>query len=254
MIAEDHHKFFKFTSLQYGTVLIFRLRATAVQPSNRRFQPSVHPQSHGHPEHRRHFSPTLRSRSPCASWAPPLHRGLVRGSFPAPHHHDPNEMLPNFQIWVMVASMSLSRLDDLSLWTQYALVCVYVHKGKESASALRCVVLVFIAFFSSRTHSMRKWRIWTFRHSMWSSPSSRLRWKVSVGPAEVVGAKTTVEVSTVAEMLVSKVALLGFLIVVSVGGQQEQMQSREGYRSSSCQANELSTSIWAHFGSSMTHS
>ena len=47
-------------------------------------------------------SPTLRSRSPCASWAPSLHRGLVRGSFPAPHHHDPNEMLPNFQIWVMV--------------------------------------------------------------------------------------------------------------------------------------------------------
>ena len=43
-----------------------------------------------------HSSPTLRSRSPCASWAPPLHRGLVRGSFPAPHHHDPNEMLPNF--------------------------------------------------------------------------------------------------------------------------------------------------------------
>ena len=38
----------------------------------------------------------LRSRSPCASWAPPLHRGLVRGSFPAPHHHDPNEMLPQF--------------------------------------------------------------------------------------------------------------------------------------------------------------
>ena len=31
---------------------------------------------------------------------PPLHRGLVRGSFPAPHHHDPNETLPNFQIWV----------------------------------------------------------------------------------------------------------------------------------------------------------
>ena len=49
---------------------------------------------------------------------------------------------------------------------------------------------------------------------MWSSASSRLRWKVSVGPAEVVGAKTTVEVSTVAEMLVSKVALLGFLIEV----------------------------------------
>ena len=24
---------------------------------------------------------------------PLLHRGLVRGSFPAPHHHDPNEML-----------------------------------------------------------------------------------------------------------------------------------------------------------------
>ena len=26
----------------------------------------------------------------------------MRGSFPAPHHHDPNETLPNFQIWVMV--------------------------------------------------------------------------------------------------------------------------------------------------------
>ena len=51
-------------------------------------------------------SPTLRSRSPCASWAPPLHRGLVRGSFPAPHHHDPNETLPNFSIWVMVVSHS----------------------------------------------------------------------------------------------------------------------------------------------------
>ena len=50
--------------------------------------------------------PTLRSRSPCASWAPPLHRELVRGSFPAPHHHDPNEMLPNFAFWVMVAAHS----------------------------------------------------------------------------------------------------------------------------------------------------
>ena len=36
----------------------------------------------------------------------PLHRGLVRGSFPAPHHHDPNEMLPNFAFWVMVAAPS----------------------------------------------------------------------------------------------------------------------------------------------------
>ena len=53
-----------------------------------------------------HSFPTLWSRSPCASWAPPLHRGFVRGSFPAPHHHDPNEMLPNFQIWVMVVSHS----------------------------------------------------------------------------------------------------------------------------------------------------
>ena len=26
------------------------------------------------------------------------YRGLVRGSFPAPHHHDPNKMLPNFCI------------------------------------------------------------------------------------------------------------------------------------------------------------
>ena len=55
-----------------------------------------------------HSLQTLRSRSPCASWAPPLHRGLVRGSFPAPHHHDPNEMLPNFVFWVMVAATFLS--------------------------------------------------------------------------------------------------------------------------------------------------
>ena len=32
----------------------------------------------------------------------PLHRGLVRGSFPAPHHHDPNEMLLIFAFWVVV--------------------------------------------------------------------------------------------------------------------------------------------------------
>ena len=36
----------------------------------------------------------------------PFIGGLCGGSFPAPHHHDPNEMLPNFQIWVMVASHS----------------------------------------------------------------------------------------------------------------------------------------------------
>ena len=30
----------------------------------------------------------------------------MRGSFPAPHHHDPNEMLPNFAFWVMVAAPS----------------------------------------------------------------------------------------------------------------------------------------------------
>ena len=29
-------------------------------------------------------------------------RGLVRGFFPAPHHHDPNKMLPNFPFWVVV--------------------------------------------------------------------------------------------------------------------------------------------------------
>ena len=35
-IAEDHHKFFKFISLQRGTVWMLQHRATAVQPSNRR--------------------------------------------------------------------------------------------------------------------------------------------------------------------------------------------------------------------------
>ena len=62
-----------------------------------------------------HSSPTLRSRSPCASWAPTLHRGLVRGSFPAPHHHDPNEMLPNFAFWVVVAAPSCR----FSTWTSF---------------------------------------------------------------------------------------------------------------------------------------
>ena len=28
------------------------------------------------------------------------------GSLPAPHHHDPNEMMPNFAFWVMVAAPS----------------------------------------------------------------------------------------------------------------------------------------------------
>ena len=71
-------------------------------------------------------SPTLRSRSPCASWAPPLHRGLVRGSFPAPHHHDPNETLLNFCIlgygcctWLksvcMVLVFPLERLAEVLL-------------------------------------------------------------------------------------------------------------------------------------------
>ena len=30
----------------------------------------------------------------------------MRGSFPAPHHHDPNKTLPIFQIWVMVVFLS----------------------------------------------------------------------------------------------------------------------------------------------------
>ena len=43
-------------------------------------------------------------RSPCASWAPPV-RGFVREvplAFPAPHHHDPNQMLVNFAFLVVV--------------------------------------------------------------------------------------------------------------------------------------------------------
>ena len=41
VITVNHHNFFKVISLQCGTVLMFQHRATAVQPSNRRFQPSV---------------------------------------------------------------------------------------------------------------------------------------------------------------------------------------------------------------------
>ena len=78
--------------------------------------------------------PTLRSRSPCASWAPPLHRGLVRGSFPAPHHHDPNEMLPNFQIWVMVVCLSNGSSR--------------CHRALEASSLPSCFVLFFSSFVS----------------------------------------------------------------------------------------------------------
>ena len=42
----------------------------------------------------------------------PFIGGLVRGSFPAPHHHDPNKTLPNFQIWVMVAAPSCQHKSD----------------------------------------------------------------------------------------------------------------------------------------------
>ena len=41
VVTVNHHNFFKFISLQCGTVLMLQHRATAVQPSNRRFQPSV---------------------------------------------------------------------------------------------------------------------------------------------------------------------------------------------------------------------
>ena len=78
--------------------------------------------------------PTFRSRSPCASWAPPLHRGLVRGSFPAPHHHDPNEMLPNFQIWVMVVCLSNGSSR--------------CHRALEASSVPSCFVLFFSSFVS----------------------------------------------------------------------------------------------------------
>ena len=43
---------------------------------------------------------------------PPLPRGLVRGSFPAPYHHDPNKTLPNFQIWVMVVFPSPNTAEE----------------------------------------------------------------------------------------------------------------------------------------------
>ena len=45
-----------------------------------------------------HSPPTLRSRSPCASWVHPLHRRLVRGLFLAPHHHDPKRNAAQFCI------------------------------------------------------------------------------------------------------------------------------------------------------------
>ena len=68
--------------------------------------------------------PTLRSRSPCASWAPPLHWGLVPGSFPAPHHQDPNETLLNFQIWVMVDANGGCRRLRSHFLRAYGAVCI----------------------------------------------------------------------------------------------------------------------------------
>ena len=49
----------------------------------------------------------------------PLHRGLVRGSFPAPHHHDPNKTLPNFPVWVMVGSSSTDVFGSLLRFGQF---------------------------------------------------------------------------------------------------------------------------------------
>ena len=40
---------------------------------------------------------------------PPFIGGLCGDHSPAPHH-DPNETLPNFQIWVMVGSSSTERV------------------------------------------------------------------------------------------------------------------------------------------------
>ena len=41
---------------------------------------------------------------------PPFIGGLCGDHSPAPHHHDPNETLPNFPIWVMVGSSSPERV------------------------------------------------------------------------------------------------------------------------------------------------
>ena len=86
--------------------------------------------------------PTLRSRSPCASWAP-LHRGLVRGSFPAPHHHDPNETLPNFQI--------LGHGGCTWLKSVCTLILTWCHSSTHVPSRSK--------FWRS---SMKRWRLCTF--------------------------------------------------------------------------------------------
>ena len=57
----------------------------------------------------------------------------MRGSFTAPHHHDPNEMLLNFAFWVMVAALGKASMQQnwlvkngLDVWTQQP------HKNKAA--------------------------------------------------------------------------------------------------------------------------
>ena len=66
----------------------------------------------------------------------------MRGSFSAPHHHDPNEMLPNFAFWVMVVAPSgqtVQHSDGDSFFD-----CVCRHSGILVAEE-NCVVAVLLA-------------------------------------------------------------------------------------------------------------
>ena len=83
----------------------------------------------------------------------PLHRGLVRGSFPAPHHHDPNEMLPNFAFWVMVAAPSCRFSRYRRQWTARS-SSSRSHRALEATPQPSCTFL-FVILLRLATPALR---------------------------------------------------------------------------------------------------
>ena len=88
---------------------------------------------------------------------PPLHRGLVRGSFPAPHHHDPNEMLPNFAFWVMVAAHSSAPIGHLTRFGPSCRRVAQVVRWRSRFS--RSLSYLLRTSLSRRSSASRSWRL-----------------------------------------------------------------------------------------------
>ena len=95
---------------------------------------------------------------------PSLHRGLLRGSFPAPHHHDPNETLPNFQI--------LGHGGCTWLKSVCTLILSWCHSSTHVPSRSKCWRSLFCQHVCLPNSSMRRWRLCTFLLTVRRSPSA----------------------------------------------------------------------------------